>query len=986
MDRRTFVKWSSAVTAEMLLKGQPFAQTVFQSNSTQSLADIKAISSDYDPSAVGLGRPEKLSLDGEWNFKEDPKQVGEKEEWFRPGSVVGRVGQVPLPWQIAFPEIRDFKGTGWYERTVRIPASYAEKRIVLASYGISDLSRVWVNGQSAGERSGAFAPFALDITSFARPGSVNTITIRASDPAGSAMDYNSLIHCSGLWQNIWLEATGRTFFADMFMVPDVDHSRAEARITVLASEPSAKERNLQLDLVVKAANGRQCTAGKRVVLVSGSAGGRVEVPVELKEAQLWEIGTPHLYQVQATLTENGKVLDQASVDFGMRKIETRGDRFYLNNKPIYLVGGGVIPGPGWGDCDWHHPAPYHNPTDEETRKSIEMIKSTGVNWARVPMRPAPVKFLHWADRMGLLVWQGCPWTLSQPVKGDKSEQYKKWLAALILRDHNHPSLVMLEMMNEGAGNPRETLLTLTGQLYDFAKSLDETRLILDNSGGWSIGILSDPGNHGKTDIDDWHNYPPFDEFDDTRKLIGDLRSYGKPLVASEFGPIPYIFNVDKVKEKWGGVLPWWTEPGSTGGWESMVKQSGLEQRFHRWNLDQVYGDFTTFTDASDWYYFEGLKQQTDLMRMNPQVTGHVVWMFDSTPHPIGVIDYFNDKKLFCPELPKIWGQNVVVVDIADRRNFWAGEKVRANVHLSHFGDHGPLQGNIRWRVAGTDLEGTLGSFSVPTGRVRQIGSIEFQAPEVDHSKVFRLLAEVVRNGTVVSQNYVTILIVPAQYRTPKLKAVTLRGDFPWEFQALGYELKEGENDANTPVVTTKINEEVLGFLEKGKTVLLLACGDWITGAPRLVNRKVDPSVRPFLAKHGLDLGGKSQGGHGDCFFIKKGGRLFDRIPFTNPITWAFQQAWPEQVVVGMKPEHHADLLGGAYGMAIQSRTLDTEQKWNPGEVNATILQCRYGKGRLIISTFELLARSINDDPVATVMLNDLIDYASSSFEPTFRLA
>ena len=984
MDRRTFVKWSSAATAGMLLKAQSFAQAELQPKSSPSAADLNAASSDYDRSAVGLGRPEKLSLDGEWNFKEDPDQVGEKQEWYRPGSVRGRVGLVPLPWQIAFPEIRDFKGTGWYERTLQIPADFAEKRVVLASYGISDLTRVWVNGQSAGEGRGAFAPFALDITSWVRPGTENTITIRASDPAGSAMDYNSLIHCSGLWQSIWLEATGRTYVADIFMVPDIDHSRAAARIAVLASEASPKERPLRLDLVVKAPNGKHFTAGKRVELASGSTDVQVTVPVELHETELWEIGAPRLYQVQATLTENGKVLDQASVDFGMRKIETRGDRFYLNNKPIYLVGGGFIPGPGWGDCDWHHPPPYHNPTDEETRKSIAMIKSTGVNWVRVPMRPAPVKFLYWADRMGLLVWQGGPWTLGQPVKGDKSEQYKKWLAALILRDHNHPSLVMWEMMNEGAGNTRETLPELTAQLYSLAKSLDETRLILDNSGGWSIGVLSDPGNHGKTDVDDWHNYPPFDEFDDTRKLIGSLRSYGRPLVVSEFGPIPYIFNVDKVKKKWGGALPWWTEPGSTGGWESMVKQAGLEQRFLRWNLDKVYGDFTAFTDASDWYYFEGLKQQTDWMRINPQVTGHVVWMFDSTPHPIGVFDYFNDKKAFCSELPKIWGQNVVVVDIAGRRNFWVGEMVQANLYLSHFGDHGPLEGNLRWSMAETNLGGNLGRVSVPAGQVKQVGSIAFPAPDLDRPNAFRLVAEVERNGTTVSQNYATILVVPPQYRVPKLKSVIFRGDFPWEFEALGYELKA--NDASAPVVTTKINEEILGFLEAGKTVLLLACGDWVIGAPRLVDRKVDPSIRPFLTKYGLGLGGKSQGGHGDCFFIKKGGGLFDAIPFTNPITWAFQQAWPEQVVVGVNPEHHADLLAGAYGMAIQSRTLNAEEQWTPGEVNATILQCRYGKGRLIISTFELLARSINDDPVATIMLNDLINYANSAFEPTLRLA
>ena len=984
MDRRAFVKWSSAATAEMLLKVHHFAGASSQSNDNQSITDAGILSSAYNPNAVGLGRPEKLSLDGEWHFREDPREIGDKEEWYRPGSVRNRLGVVPLPWEIAFPEIRDFKGTGWYERTFRIPQHYRRKRIALATYGMSDLAKVWINGRSAGEHRGAFAPLVLDITSLVRSEGENTITIRVSDPAGSAMDYNSLIHCSGLWQSIWLEVTSQTFVADIFMVPDVDRSRVDARITILSSALSPNERQLSVDLVVRGPDGRQFSARKPVVLAGGGAVVPVVVPVELKDAQLWDVDAPNLYHVQATLTENRSVLDEASVDFGMRKIETRGDRLYLNNKPIYLVGGGVIPGPGWGDCDWHHPPPYHNPTDDETRKSIEMIKSTGVNWARVAMRPAPVRFLDWADRLGLLVWQGGAWTLSQPVKGDKVEQYQEWLQALILRDHNHPSLVMWEMFNEGAGNSRATLQTLTAKLYDFAKGLDETRLILDNSGGWSIGVSNDPGNHGKTDVDDWHNYPPFDEFDDTRKLIGGLRSYDKPLVLSEFGPIPYIFNVDKIKEKWGGVLPWWTGSGTKGGWESIVNQVGLEDRFHRWNLDLVYGDFTAFTEASDWYYFEGLKQQTDLMRMNPQVTGHVVWMTDSTPHPIGVIDYFNDKKIFCPELPKIWGQNVVVVDIVGRRNFWTGETVQADIYLSHFGNNDALTGGLSWKLANTDVGGTVGAVSVPPGQVKPVGRIEFQAPKVNESNSFRLVVEIARDGAIVCQNYVNILIVPSQHRAPKLKTLIFRADFPWEFEALGYELKK--DDPTAPVVTTKSDEEVLGFLKEGKTVLLLVCGDWITGASRLVNRKADRSVRPFLNKYGLDLGGKSQAGHTDCFFIKKRGALFNRVPFTNPITWPFQQAWPEQVVVGFKEENNADVLAGAYGMAIQSRTLDAEDTWRPGEVNATILQCRYGKGRLIISTFELLARSINDDPVATIMLNDLIDYASSSFEPELRLA
>ena len=115
--------------------------------------------------------------------------------------------------------------------------------------------------------------------------------------------------------------------------------------------------------------------------------------------------------------------------------------------------------------------------------------------------------------------------------------------------------------------------------------------------------------------------------------------------------------------------------------------------------------------------------------------------------------------------------------------------------------------------------------------------------------------------------------------------------------------------------------------------------------------------------------------------------MVGRIPFNNPISWAFEKVWPEHVIVGVKPENQSDLLAGAYGNMIWSHALDMDGRWlPPNQLNATILQCRCRKGRLIISTFETLEKKSVYDPVGTIMLNDLIAYASGSFEPTLRLA
>jgi hypothetical protein len=136
-----------------------------------------------------------------------------------------------------------------------------------------------------------------------------------------------------------------------------------------------------------------------------------------------------------------------------------------------------------------------------------------------------------------------------------------------------------------------------------------------------------------------------------------------------------------------------------------------------------------------------------------------------------------------------------------------------------------------------------------------------------------------------------------------------------------------------------------------------------------------------LERNGLALGGRFQGGHSDSFFIGKAASgLFSRVPYRNPISWPFYKVWPRNSLIGFQPQERSDLLAGAHGNLIYSVPTDTEGKQRHSEVNATLAQFRCGKGRLIISTFEVVAPSM-DDPVAAIMLADLVAYAGSSFQP-----
>jgi hypothetical protein len=930
---------------------------------------------EADGMAVGLQRDSIITLAGDWRFQEDPKQVGETQQWFRPGTVKRRIARVPLPWQLAIPELRDFAGTAWYERVFQLPAGAASRRIAFASYGISDIARIWINGQPAGEHRGAQAPFIIDITHLIRAGDKNTITIEASDPPGSFMDSQSLLRRSGLWQDLWIEITGQTCISDVFMAADVDHSRVEARISIHARRTSASPRKLTVQVIVRAPGGSESCESRQLAFTGQDVS--VRIPVDLNPVELWELDRPQLYRARVSLTQSNEVLDAVSADFGMRKIEARAGRIYLNGRPIYITGGGMDPVAYGGgvDVNWHLPPPYHDRTDDEIRADIALTKSLGVNLVRIPLRPAPPRLLYWADRMGLMVWQGEPWTLSQPVKNPTAEEYKRWLTEIMLRDRNHPSLVMWELVNEGGGFPtRDAFLRLASELYEFAKQMDETRLILDNSGGWALSETNYIGNHGKSDLDDVHAYPPFHLFQEGRQLISEVRAReDRPVLFSEFGSIPYVYDADKARAEWGGQEPWWIN-APPKGYATTVPHVGYVERFKRWKLDDVFADMKHFTQAEDRYYYESLKHQTELMRINPELSGFVAWLFDTAPHPVGAIDYFKEKKVFADDLSRIWTQDLVIVDIRDRRNFWSGERVRADVHLSHFGDARPVAGNLRWWLEGGEPHGVIGTVTMDPGKVALAGQIEFAAPDVRDARVMRLHSALESSGKIISKNYVDIRVFPLADRTPRVKGIKVYGPLSWRFAVIGYDVNGAEPGA--PIVASKTDDALLRMLDEGRTVILLIGRDWVPGAPHLIERSLDPSISPFLRRFGLRLALKQQGGHADTFYLKRSLGMFEHIPFRNPMAWGFEKVWPQYVLRGISSEQEPDLIGGAFGNMIRSRALDVDGQWYESEVNATMLQKHYGKGRIIISTFELL-ENCADDPVATIMLNDLVAYAAS---------
>ena len=229
------------------------------------------------------------------------------------------------------------------------------------------------------------------------------------------------------------------------------------------------------------------------------------VPVEmivkgdLDPVKVWAPGCPNLYDLKVRLLKNGEAVDSVDTYFGMRKVERRDGRIYLNNSPLYQK---LILDQGyWPDSN------ITPPSDEAIKLDLQYTLDFGYNGARKHQKLEDPRYYYWADKMGVLVWGELP----SPY--DYTEETVRNLADTMLefieRDFNHPSIITWVPLNESWGVRNiytDKRQQAAGRmLYHLTKAADGTRLCSSNDGWEQV----------TTDICGLHDYA------DTKELIAN---------------------------------------------------------------------------------------------------------------------------------------------------------------------------------------------------------------------------------------------------------------------------------------------------------------------------------------------------------------------------------------------------------------------------------------------------------------------------------
>lgn len=430
-----------------------------------------------------------VNLNGEWDFTFDFSDSGLERGLPRATSFDKKI-LVPFcpESSLSGVEYKDFINHLWYHRELNIPQDWTGKNVLLNFGAVYFNSEVYVDGTLAGRHFGGSSSFSLDITKLVTPGKTHHLVVRASSDIRSTMQsagkqnlqYASYgcnyTRTTGIWQTVWMEAVAPTGLQSTQTITDID----QGQIVVFPKFYSNS--NQSLKIAVKDGNRTVATTTVRATNNSVAV-----LPV--KNAKLWSPESPFLYTITyQVVDEKGSPVDEVISYVGMRKVHVDGNKIYLNNKPYYqrLV----------LDQGFYSDGIWTAPTDEALKKDIELSMAAGFNGARLHQKAFEERFYYWADKLGYITWGEAPsWGMNANSVEVARNFLMEW-SELVVRDRNHPSLLIWTPMNEQWWPDRVQYPRFTADLYDLTKSLDPTRPVNDASGG----------THIKTDIWTVHNY------------------------------------------------------------------------------------------------------------------------------------------------------------------------------------------------------------------------------------------------------------------------------------------------------------------------------------------------------------------------------------------------------------------------------------------------------------------------------------------------
>ncbi len=438
-----------------------------------------------------------VHFNGDWRFAKGAQAGAEKPDF---DASAWQIVRLPHDWAIAGPFNAGengyagklpWRGEGWYRKTFTLdearggrpqaagtaPASGLQprasgQRVYFDFDGVMAFPQVYVNGQLAGQWDYGYMSFRVDATPFVKFGQTNTIAVHVDTRNHGTRWYPG----AGIYRKVTMTICNPVHVAHWGVyvtTPEVSDISATVRVRSTIENHLDAGSQVMVVTTLLDPDGKPIGRAGKTEDVPAGGSRDVEQTIAVANPQRWDINRPKLYTVQVAVRAGGRVMDTDATTFGIRTFQfTANDGFHLNGRRVQL----------YGVCLHHDQGPLGGAFyPRAMERQLEIMRDMGVNAIRTSHNPPAPELLELCDRMGFVVWDEAfdKWDgTADRVKGEPPlpEYGEKQIRNFVMRDRNHPSIVVWSVGNEIGSGGRDGV---TGErvkfMSDFVRQYDATR-------------------------------------------------------------------------------------------------------------------------------------------------------------------------------------------------------------------------------------------------------------------------------------------------------------------------------------------------------------------------------------------------------------------------------------------------------------------------------------------------------------------------------
>ena len=314
-------------------------------------------------------------------------------------------------------------GIGWYRKHFEVKSEEVKReKFFLEFDGVYMNSTVYVNGQKVGFRPYGYSSFEYDITPYIKQGE-NVVAVRVDN---SDQPNSRWYSGCGIYRHVWLTKTNPIHVKHWGVFVH------DGKVEVDYENPTKQK------VIVK--NSLIDQSGKTVATTKDFS---FDIPHS--SLHMWSCEDPYIYKVRTQLIAGGKVVDEVETTTGFRDFKFDAKTgFWLNGKNFKIN----------GVCEHHDFGCLGAALNEDAlHRKLTKLKAMGVNSIRSSHNPPAPELLNMCDTMGLIVMdESFDMWRRKKTQNDYARFFDEWherdLTDLILRDRNHPSILMWSIGNE----------------------------------------------------------------------------------------------------------------------------------------------------------------------------------------------------------------------------------------------------------------------------------------------------------------------------------------------------------------------------------------------------------------------------------------------------------------------------------------------------------------------------------------------------------